>query len=275
MVWRYVRRKTRVAFVFIGFTGGLEGIFRLEKYGTKAPYSEAKITKFGETAKMAQDKIENTQRQPNQEVTVAELVKDVQNHDSVNSIVKGHRPSVAEDIELQVDYMNIHFLRIGSGLTIAETAKVKGISIGKVKRASEWVQDTFVSVAPAQYFADAEVLLNGRIKELALQIAETQKGEPAFNRLTHALIMIDGKIHHRVDKRHLRYLWTRRESYEKTLLSVRGLLHTAQFVQAKNVFTGDVTVMQKNVAIINNMNAEDRAKFLEILDKYGKPPSCE
>jgi len=218
----------------------------------------------------AVDILLNSQPPPHEAVTKTDPDINSQNMSKPSSINMG-RPTIAEDINLQIEYMNLHFLRVGTGLTIAETAKVKGVSVSKVKKASEWVRDNFVTTSPTEYFADAEVLLNGRIKEITLEMAETKKGEPALDDMGKPYLL-DGKPIVKWDKKHYRYLMGRRESYEKTLLNIRGLLHQAQFIQAKNVFTGDVTVMQKNVAVVNSMEPEDRAKFIELLDKYGKPP---
>ncbi len=185
------------------------------------------------------------------------------------------RPSIEEDKALQEEYLKIyHFKVLAGNIHNKRVAKAFNISEGKVKIACSWVRKTFEILTPEDYFKDGEALVGGRILDLNSQIEDCKKGELVFKADGTAVTDKAGKQVVRVDKKHLRGLMSQRRDYDKMLLELRIPRLTAQGLNNQTFIQNNVNIdIEQNVSIINGMAPEDKAKFMEILERYAEPPA--
>lgn len=194
------------------------------------------------------------------------------------SIKDTGRKSVMEKPELLREYIRIYQLRVvGHYLPVQiveQFAKEgKEISESKVDYACNWCRSKWQILSTKEYLVDAENMLSARIREYTTMIEKAKKGEAIFMLNGLPLLDKEGNQMIRIDKEGLRSLMRDRSVIERTLLDIRGLSIRAQTIIANTAVIGDAHIeMHKKLSLFEVMEEPDKQRYLEIFDKYGKPP---
>lgn len=191
------------------------------------------------------------------------------------------RKVVMETPELLREYLRIYQLRVVGHylpLQIVEQFEKEGkkISESKVDYVCNWCRDRWHILSVKEALVDAENMLEARIREYTSMIEKAKKGEP--------LLLLDGKPAvdalgeqiMKIDKEGIRSMMRDRSGVERTLLDVRGLSVRAQTVIANTTIIGDAHIeMHKKLSLFEVMEEQDKQRYLEIFDKYGKAPNAD
>jgi len=187
----------------------------------------------------------------------------------------GGRPPIEQNIKLQMEYMKMEHMAVVLKMTNQAIATYFNVSVGKVKNGRAWVRKNFERLSPEDCLSEAEFLINARIRDLDKTINTLEEGTPILDVMGNALLDENGKPY--LKKQYDLILRHKREraNYDKMFLEARGLSKVNQFIQQQNNIRveGNINMVTVNqLALIDIMEEDDRATFLNLLEKYAKPP---
>lgn len=193
------------------------------------------------------------------------------------TLSKGGRPTVLETPGMVEDYIRIYQLSSVGCYTAKQIVDYfwqkdqRVISRSLVSKACKWCRDEWPVLSQREYLVDAENVFKTRIREYTGIIETAKLGEPVFKLSGEPLLDKDGKQAMKVEKERVDRLMRDRTMLEKGLMELRGQLQNNQTIINNTAILGDAHVeMVKKLTLFEIMDEEDRSKYLEIFDKYGK-----
>lgn len=219
---------------------------------------------------MDEDKIPETELSTEQEVEqpnklLPEVIKN-----------KGGRPKAEDLPDLMVDYLRIYQLTSVGCYTPSQIVDYFGkegkkISESKVLYACKWCREKWPILTQREYLVDSENVFSTRIREYTTMIEIAKKGEPIYALNGEPLLDAAGNERIRVDKDRIDRLMRDRTALEKSLMELRGQLKVNSMVIQNTNILGDAHIeMVKKLTLFEIMAEDDKEKYLEIFDKYGK-----